>query len=235
VVISSQEDLNASTNAAKPGVPGPPPDATALAKLRDTINLDFHADPLRDVFTFLWEVSDVNLHVMWETLGTVGVSPDRPVTISVRDVPLATVLQLILSDVGKPGQVGYTVKDKVIIVSTTANLGQLERGPSSAAASPEDKAVLAKLDGRIKCALKQVPLRDAILFLRDMTGVTIQADWKAFEAAGIEPAHPVTLRLKDVPARLILNLLLADLPQCRAVYTVKNGTVWVAPAGAAGG
>lgn len=59
--------------------------------------------------------------------------------------------------------------------------------------------------------LAAVPFEDVIWFLRDITGVNYHVNWIALEAAGIDRNTAVTLRLKEVKLRRILELILKDL------------------------
>ena len=55
-----------------------------------------------------------------------------------------------------------------------------------------------------------VALKDALEFLRDVTGANIHINWKAIEAAGVAQDTNVNMRLRDVQFRKALNLLLSE-------------------------
>jgi hypothetical protein len=55
-----------------------------------------------------------------------------------------------------------------------------------------------------------VALSDAIDYLRDVTGANIHVDWKTLEAAGVDKGVQVNMRLRSVPIRKVLNLLLNE-------------------------
>jgi hypothetical protein len=73
---------------------------------------------------------------------------------------------------------------------------------SSARASLSARVPAAKLDN--------VPLGDAIDFLRDIAGVNVDVDWKALEAANISKETQINLNLHDVSAGKILSLILSQ-------------------------
>jgi hypothetical protein len=69
----------------------------------------------------------------------------------------------------------------------------------------------AALSGRIPAAkLDNVPLGDAIDFLRDVAGVNINVDWKSLAAANITKETQINLNLHDVSAAKVLSLILSQ-------------------------
>jgi hypothetical protein len=55
-----------------------------------------------------------------------------------------------------------------------------------------------------------VALSDAFDYIRDVTQANIHVDWKSLEAAGVDKGTVVNIRLRDVPVRKLLNLLLNE-------------------------
>jgi hypothetical protein len=69
----------------------------------------------------------------------------------------------------------------------------------------------AALSARLPAAkLDNVPLGDAIDFLRDVAGVNITVDWKTLEAANITKETQINLNLHDVSASKVLSLILSQ-------------------------
>ena len=56
-----------------------------------------------------------------------------------------------------------------------------------------------------------VTLRDAIDFLRDVSGVNVQVQWKAIEQAGVTADTTVNIKLRQVTLRKVLTLLLTEV------------------------
>src|SRR5687767_3947790 len=52
------------------------------------------------------------------------------------------------------------------------------------------------------------PLKDCFEFLRDVSGANIHVNWRALEAAGITGDTQVNVRLREVPLRKVMNVLL---------------------------
>lgn len=55
-----------------------------------------------------------------------------------------------------------------------------------------------------------VTLKDAIDFLRDVSGLNIHVNWKAIEAAGVAADTPINVKLRDVSIRKVLTLVLNE-------------------------
>lgn len=54
------------------------------------------------------------------------------------------------------------------------------------------------------------PLKDCFDFLRDVSGANIHVNWRALEAAGVTGDTQVNVRLREVPLRKVLNVMLAE-------------------------
>ena len=73
-----------------------------------------------------------------------------------------------------------------------------------------------------------VTLREAIDFLREMSGVNVQVHWKALEQAGVTPDTMVNMRLRQVPLRKVLTLLLSEVASGSALaYYIDDGVIEV--------
>jgi hypothetical protein len=55
-----------------------------------------------------------------------------------------------------------------------------------------------------------VGFKDAIDFLRDVSGLNIHVNWKAIDAAGVAADTPVNIKLRNVPVRKALSLVLTE-------------------------
>jgi hypothetical protein len=69
----------------------------------------------------------------------------------------------------------------------------------------------ATLNKRLPAAkLDNVPLADAIDFLRDISGLNVIVDWKSLEAINITKSTQINLNLHDVATGKVLSLMLAE-------------------------
>jgi uncharacterized membrane protein YgcG len=55
-----------------------------------------------------------------------------------------------------------------------------------------------------------VALTDSLDFIRDVSGLNLTVNWKALEEAGITRDTPVTLRLRSIPVRKALQMVLSE-------------------------
>jgi len=83
-----------------------------------------------------------------------------------------------------------------------------------------DHACAASPNATAKSALNRVipainfanvTLRDAIDFVRDVSGVNVTVHWKAIEQVGVTPDSTVNLKLRQVTMRKVLTLLLSEV------------------------
>lgn len=85
--------------------------------------IEFADVPLRTVVEFLAELSGLNLHVRWRTLEAVGIEPDTPVGLKLKDVTLHQVLRYVLQDAGGEGiELAWQQTDNVIVITTAEDL-----------------------------------------------------------------------------------------------------------------
>ena len=101
----------------------------------------------------------------------------------------------------------------------------------NSSASKEDQAVQALLDHRLPTVqLPQVPLADAIDFLRDITSANILVNWKALEADGIDKQTQVTATLHDVKFSKVLDIILQQAGGGKLAYTIDEGVITISTA-----
>jgi type II secretory pathway component HofQ len=58
--------------------------------------------------------------------------------------------------------------------------------------------------------LDSVSIADALDYIRDVTAVNIVVNWRALEAAGVSKDTTVTVRLRGVPLRRVLQVILSE-------------------------
>jgi len=80
-----------------------------------------------------------------------------------------------------------------------------------AAKSAANAQTRAQLDRVLPVVnFSNVTLKDAIDFLRDVSGSNIHVNWKAIEAAGITPDTAINIKLRQVLLQKVLGLLLSE-------------------------
>jgi len=84
-------------------------------------------------------------------------------------------------------------------------------GDAFAARSAANAQTRAQLDRVLPAVnFSNVTLKDAIDFLRDVSGSNIHVNWKAIEAAGITQDTQINIKLRQVSLRKVLALLLNE-------------------------
>jgi hypothetical protein len=90
-------------------------------KLSRRLTVDFVDTPLSDVLGFLAETSDVQMFVNRRAFADEGLELDAQITISLREVRLDLLLDLVL-DQATSGGATYVERDGILIISTVAML-----------------------------------------------------------------------------------------------------------------
>jgi hypothetical protein len=92
----------------------------ALAQTVSELNVDGVA--LSKVIDFLRNVSGTNLVVNWKSLEAAGVQRDAPITLTMRQVSLRKMLQLVLSQASPQAPLAYSIDSNVIEITTQEDL-----------------------------------------------------------------------------------------------------------------
>jgi uncharacterized protein YggL (DUF469 family) len=90
-------------------------------KLSKRITAEFVETPVKDVLSYIGDVSDVQIFINRKALEDDGVPLDAPVTINLKSVRVDMLLDLVLEQVGANAMT-YVERDGILIVSTMANL-----------------------------------------------------------------------------------------------------------------
>jgi hypothetical protein len=93
----------------------------ALRKVIPEVN--FEDVPFEQVMAYLAELNDMNVVVRWSELEEQGTARDRPVSLRLRNVSTARVLDIVLDEVGHgAAELKYQVRDDVLIVTTLESI-----------------------------------------------------------------------------------------------------------------
>ena len=76
--------------------------------------------------------------------------------------------------------------------------------------------------------MHNIPLRDAIAYLRNTTNANIFVNWNALQAAGVSRMAPVSLDVRNVTVRKVLSLILAEAsPQTPLVFFISSNVLTI--------
>lgn len=117
---------------------------------------------------------------------------------------------------GMPGMAGMAGMAHMPLVPAVA------MDPETAKRNAETEQLLKRTMPEVRC--DQVALSEVVDFYKDSLGLNIFVDWKALEAAGIQPTTPVSLQLKNVRASEALRLALRSV-SANLGYMIENGIV----------
>jgi type II secretory pathway component GspD/PulD (secretin)/tetratricopeptide (TPR) repeat protein len=104
-----------------------PADQAVYRALAESVpNISVNQQPFEDVINLLRQETGANIVVNWNALANAGVQKQTPVTLTLQNVPFSKVLDLTLQQVQSSGgaQLGYSVDEGVLTISTTDQLAQ---------------------------------------------------------------------------------------------------------------
>ncbi len=100
----------------------------ASLKLDTPVPVNFEANPLEAVISYLRTTTGVNIFVNWPALNFEGIEEDMPITLQLAEVPARTaldkVLQLANAASGTTNIATYSIIDGVVEVSTQSELNR---------------------------------------------------------------------------------------------------------------
>jgi len=94
-------------------------------------------------------------------------------------------------------------------------------------------AARAQLQKRLpEVNFTKVGLRDAIDFLRDVSGANIYTDWRELKKAGIDQQTQVNFKVHDVTLEKVLNLLVTDMggKDAKVAWAMDEGVIQISTA-----
>jgi type II secretory pathway component GspD/PulD (secretin) len=207
-----------------------------LAKPLPEIN--FEKISFADVVDFLRDVTGLNLVVDAPAIKTAaGVTAKTSVSYRARDVKTSKALEQILKSVEqKEGQLALGTAGNVVVISTPAALKALQAQFAADAKKSSKDNDPAKLERTLpEVRFDAVKLSDVVDFLRDITGSNIFVNWNAMQQVGIKKDVPISLRLREVPFREALRLIINEAAAGKAEldYHVDQNVITIEPRKAA--
>lgn len=103
--------------------PGPLPElkrpASTLAVLERRVpEMTVDNAPLQDVLSAIGEFTGANLIAQWPELEAAGVPRDTPISLRARQLPVKTVLWVIMQQAALDVELAYEAREQMIIIST---------------------------------------------------------------------------------------------------------------------
>lgn len=104
--------------------PPPTPTRNAAAALESRVpEVQFQETPLEDVMTWMSEVMRINVVVRWRELEPLGVTRATPISLHLKNLRAAQVLNVILNDAAGPDvRLGYRASQDLLLVTSGRDL-----------------------------------------------------------------------------------------------------------------
>ncbi len=214
----------------KPVKPATP--AKMLLKEIPTVSLA--KVPLMRVLERYGKLSGLSIHADWSELKTVGITKATPVTLKARKIRFDKLLDLTLNSIAPKGhplswylsgrEVKVSTQMRILLRNRIALLPLKQVGPSRRPARSRRSDIQREIN------FSQLALKDAIAFLRDLSGVNFHVNWRALEATGITRQTPVTVKAKNISVARALDLVTDQLSAGRDRYSsiywlIRGGVV----------
>lgn len=109
---------NAGGQQPAEGAAARPRSARAIVNQR-VASFELDQTPVREAFDELGRRMGVNVVVRWPQLANEGVRPDKPISLKLRDLPMHTVLQLVMQEAAGPDvRLAYRLSRDLLLVTT---------------------------------------------------------------------------------------------------------------------
>lgn len=191
------------------------------------------------------ELAGVRVVASWRVLNACGARRTQPIQVKAKKATVGQFLDMILAKCasGAHPLAWYADDDLVVVTGQNQALDRRVRLAPRAPAAPKRSAArsTAKLPAPRSLApagseglnFDEVPLKDVILYLRQRSGVSIHVNWRALAVAGIDQNTTVTLKLRNVTMRRVLDLLTEQLSASRdrdtsLYWIIDRGVVSIA-------
>ena len=115
-------------------------------------------------------------------------------------------------------------RNEKVAQAAVHSLGALRTGRETA----DDQQAWQRLRATTRVDFEQRDLKEVLDFVRDKSGVRVQADWTALQSAGIAPNAKVTLQASEISYVGVLVLALGQAEGTgKAGFVVKDGVLHV--------
>lgn len=188
--------------------------------LQRTVNLDLANIPFTDAVDFLRDLSGINIVVNRQAFHEVGLDEKKlKVNVKLKNVTLDKALDVLLDEVGSQNKLGYKVDEGLVVLSTAVEIAR-PRMPFML----NDENLAKSLARNVKSVeFADIPLKDAISFIRESSGENIHVKWEQLEALGISKGQPLNLKISGITFKRLLRLVMENAcPAGAAILADRN-------------
>jgi len=190
----------------------------AMAKQMDRQlpQIHFTGVGFADTIDFMRDVSGINIVVDWANL---GVDRNEPITLKLENVKFTRALALLLAEASnKNARLDYRVERNILIIAQANRLGAYIAATQRLNEMKMSDSMRAKIDRPLpEVSFSSVGLSDVLDFLKDASGISINANWNALNEAGVDRNEPVSLRVRGATLGEVISVIVEDLKSSRPI------------------
>jgi len=221
----------AGTPTTAPARPESEPETPAKMLMKEIPGVSMVKVPLVRVMEQYGKLSGLTIQADWNELETVGITKATLVTLKVREIRFDKLLDLTLNSIAPKDhplswylfgtEVKVSTQMRILLRNRIALL-PLKEAESSLNSQDRPKPRLG--GGLREIDFSELPLKDAVEFLRNLSGLNFHVNWRAMEATGVTGETPVTVKAKDISIARALDLVTDQLNTGRDRY---SGIYWL--------
>ena len=212
--------------------------AIVRRRLKERIReLKFDGEPFQNVIQFLRDLAGLNTYVWWSALEECGIDRNTPITLHVENLPLEEVFREVLAQLsqGAKGRAVFCLAERPTITSMDdlRLMGTLEDGYvcvvrlmdiGTEEANRAAHRALARPVGKLD--LDAVMLEEALEWVENAGGLTIDVNWAALKEAGLSKKATVNVWFQRNSLEKALLEILGDVGGAtKLAYRLDNGKV----------
>ncbi|MCK4625717.1 MAG: hypothetical protein KAV00_10430 [Phycisphaerae bacterium] len=219
---------------SKPVKPTIKPTTPAKMLLKEIPAVSLPKVPLMRVLKQYGKLSGLTIRADWNALKTVGIKKDTLVVLKARKIRFDKLLDLTLNSIAPKGHpLSWYLDGNVVKVSTQMRIllrNRIALLPLKEARSSRRPARDRRVAIQREINFTRLALKDAVEFLRDLSGANFHVNWRALETTGITRETPVTVKAKNISIARTLDLVTDQLNAGRDRYSsiywlVRGGVV----------
>jgi|GEM_PF-6426655 len=190
----------------------------AMAKQMDRQlpQIHFTGVGFSDTIDFMRDVSGINIVVDWANL---GIDRNEPITLKLENVKFTRALALLLAEASnKNARLDYRVERNILIIAQANRLDAYIAATQRLNEMKMSDSMRAKIDRPLPdVSFSSVGLSDVLDFLKDVSGISINANWNALNEAGVDRNEPVSLRVRGATLGEVISVIVEDLKSSRPI------------------
>jgi hypothetical protein len=198
------------------------------SKFQKRIAVEFLNTPLHEALDYLRDLAGANIYVDQHALKEAGIDSDAPVSMTLKDVSVATVLELIAD--GLSASLGARYEDDIAVfgMRISPSLPQMFLWGNDGT-QPSQQTVKRLTDSFADYDFIETPLSQVLDYFSEAAEVEVFVNRRHLDEVSISMESPVTMNLQAVRPRTALRLILDSVDKS-LFFSVVDGVVVVTAA-----